>query len=97
MNRRFHPEFENDLISAARFYEKQRSGLGAEFLDETEKAVATVMQAPQRWPIRVAGVRRYLLPRFPYILRYRIDPAVETVDFLSIIHTARHPDTATER
>jgi plasmid stabilization system protein ParE len=97
MNRRFHPEFENDLISAARFYQKQRSGLGAEFLDAAEQAVAPVMQAPQRWPIRVAGVRRYLLSRFPYILRYRIDAATETVDFLSIIHTSRHPDTAKER
>ena len=50
MNRRFHPEFENDLISAARFYERQRSGLGAEFVDEAEQAVATVMGAPRQWP-----------------------------------------------
>jgi len=28
MNRWYHPEFENDLISAARYYEGQSVGLG---------------------------------------------------------------------
>jgi hypothetical protein len=37
MNRWFHPEFETDLIAAARFYETQRPGLGAEFLEEADR------------------------------------------------------------
>jgi len=97
MNRWYHPEFENDLIDAARYYQGQVPALGAEFLDEAERAVEEVMRAPERWPLRVGGIRRFLLSRFPYVIRYRITASGETVLFLSILHGARHPDTGHKR
>ena len=53
------------------------------------------MVAPHRWPERVAGIRRLQLERFPYLIRYRI--TADTVQFLSILHAARHPDTGAGR
>lgn len=97
MNRWFHPQFETELTDAALYYEQQRAGLGAEFLDTTERAIEAVVSAPHRWPIRIGGVRRYLVERFPYVIRYRITPTGETVQFLSLLHGARHPDTGHER
>ncbi len=97
MNRWFHPEFESDLIDAARYYQTQRPALGAEFLAEAEKAVEVVMTAPERWPSRVGGIRRLQLERFPYLIRYRISQAGSTVQFLSLLHGARHPDTGQGR
>lgn len=97
MTRWFHPEFETDLIDAARYYQGQRPALGAEFLDEAEQSVEDVMCAPELWPMRVGGVRRFLLPRFPYVIRYRISTNGDTVQFLSILHGARHPDTGRRR
>jgi toxin ParE1/3/4 len=95
MTRWFHPEFETDLIDAARYYQGQRPALGAEFLDEAEQAVEEIMRAPERWAVRVGGVRRFLLSRFPYIIRYRLSG--KAVQFLSILHGARHPDTSSRR
>lgn len=95
MNRWFHPEFENDLISAARYYEAQRMGLGREFIDATEAAIVTIADAPERWPERHAGMRRYQLERFPFLIRYRL--TADTLQFLSILHGARHPDTSRTR
>lgn len=95
MNRWFHPEFETDLIAAARFYETQRPRLGVEFLDEAESSVETIMSAPLRWPPRIGSVRRFLLPRFPYLIRYRVTD--DTVQFLSVLHGARHPETCRDR
>ncbi|MCX6955832.1 MAG: type II toxin-antitoxin system RelE/ParE family toxin [Verrucomicrobia bacterium] len=97
MNRWFHPQFETELTAAAVYYEEQRAGLGAEFLDATEQAIETVMSAPHRWPARIGGVRRHLVERFPYLVRYRVAPTGETVQFLSLLHGARHPDTGRER
>jgi len=98
MNRWFHPEFETDLIDAARYYQGQAPALGAEFLDEAEAALDEVLRAPERWPLRVGGIRRFLLPRFPYVIRYRITPRNgNTVQFLSILHGARSPDTGRKR
>ncbi|MCF3651605.1 type II toxin-antitoxin system RelE/ParE family toxin [Synoicihabitans lomoniglobus] len=95
MNRRFHPEFETDLISAARYYEAQRSNLGHEFLTTAETTVELIMAAPLRWPQRQAGIRRLQLERFPFVIRYRI--VADTVQFLSILHAARHPDAGNKR
>ncbi len=97
MNRWFHPEFETDLIDTARYYQTQRPALGAEFLDEADKAVEVVMSAPERCPSRVGGSRCLQLVRFPYLIRYRISKAGDMVLFLSILHGARHPDTGQER
>lgn len=95
MHRWFHPEFETDLIDAARYYRSQRPKLGGGFLEEAERAVEEVMRAPERWPVRLGGVRRYHVLHFPYIIRYRV--AGDTVQFLSILHGARHPNTGAKR
>ncbi|MEO6993441.1 MAG: type II toxin-antitoxin system RelE/ParE family toxin [Lacunisphaera sp.] len=79
MNRWFHPEFESDLIDAARYYQTQRPALGSEFLDEAEKAVEVIMGAPERWPSRISGIRRLQLERFSYLIRYRISQVGDTV------------------
>ena len=46
MKRWFHPAFEVGLIEAARYLEQQRSDFGRQFLDESEAAIETIMQAP---------------------------------------------------
>jgi len=97
MNRWFHPEFDTDLINAARYYQGQVPALGAKFLDEAERAVEEVMRAPKRWSPRVGSIRRFLLHRFPYVIRYRISAGGDTIQFLSILHGSRHPDTGHER
>ena len=95
MNRWYHPEFESDLISAARYYEQQSAGLGRDFIDEAEVTAEKIMAAPQRWPEHGGGIRRLKLDRFPFLVRYRI--TADTVQFLSILHGARHPDTGSDR
>jgi len=49
------------------------------------------MTAPSRWPERQGGIRRLQLDGFPYLIRYHIN--ADVVQFLSILHGARHPDT----
>lgn len=95
MNRWYHPAFETDLIAAARYLDSQQRGLGSEFLDAAEAAVETVMRSPHTWRVWRDGLRRFLIERFHYTIRYRIRNG--EVEFLSILHTSRHPDTGLER
>ncbi len=97
MKRWFHPEFESDLIAAARYLGEQRSGFDRLFLSETEQAIETIMQAPATWRTWHNDVRRFFLPRFRYAIRYRIDPSGDSVEFLSITHSLRHPLTDLDR
>lgn len=91
MSLAYDPHVEDDLASAASFYEGRSPGLGEDFLVEVRRAVDEILRAPERWA-RVEGspVRRYLLVRFPYAIYYRAEP--ERVLVLAVTHTRQHPD-----
>lgn len=84
-------EAESELVAAAQYYESLRPGLGAAFLDESEKAFEALRQFPSQWRVVQADVRRGLLPRFPYAFYYWEKIAGEEVEILSISHSKRHP------
>jgi hypothetical protein len=75
----YHPGAEAELIESARFYEQQIPSLGGQFLD-----------AAERWSIIEAGVRRYLMPRFPFAVYYRIWP--DHLRILAFKHHSHDPD-----
>jgi hypothetical protein len=61
----YHPDAESELIEAARYYEIRVATLGIQFLNEADRAVTIMLEAPQRWRIIEQGVRIYSMPRFP--------------------------------
>ena len=86
----YHQAAEAELIRAVRFYETRVSGLGMEFLAEFDHCVEVIVEAPQRWRVVSADLRRYLMPRFPYGLYYRIEG--DEVRLLVVKHHSQHPD-----
>lgn len=97
MKRWYHPAFETESIEAARYLEQQRRDYGRQFLDEAEAAVELIMLNPITWRPWFHEVRRYLLPRFRYTIRYRIRVDEDLVEFLSIVHASRHPNAGLDR
>ena len=85
---RIHDEAALDLRLAARWYNRRRGGLGAEFVLAIDAAIAKIVEAPRRWP-PFAGARRYILRRFPYNVIYRVDE--ERIHILAIAHHSRKP------
>ena len=86
----YHPDAEAELIEAAQFYERRVSTLGAQFLDAVDQAVRTIIDAPERWRVIDAEVRRYLMPRFPYAIYYSVTTG--HIRILALKHHRRHPD-----
>jgi toxin ParE1/3/4 len=85
-----HPDAEEELIEAARYYEQEVPTLGVQFLDAVDRAVAVILSEPERWRLIEADVRRYLMPRFPFAIYYRVLP--DHVRILAFKHHSRHPD-----
>ncbi|HET6424663.1 MAG TPA: type II toxin-antitoxin system RelE/ParE family toxin [Planctomycetaceae bacterium] len=86
----YHPHAEAELIESAQYYEQQLNGLGADFLETIDAAILTIEDAPTRWAIVESNVRRYILPRFPFAIYYRVLP--DALRILAIKHHSRHPD-----
>lgn len=80
-----------ELAAAVRWYEAQRQGLGAEFLDavlETLNKVAERPRAGTALPGEM-NIRRMLVDRFPYQVVYRFD--AERVRVIAVAHLRRRP------
>jgi plasmid stabilization system protein ParE len=79
-----------DLPRAARFYEEETAGLGANFLVEAGRPFALLEENPEIGAPLPRGARKLLLHRFPYLVIYRTE--AERVLVLAVGHQRRHPD-----
>ena len=88
-------EAEDDLMSAASFYEAQRRGLALRFIAAVERVVAFAVEQPLTGAPLGGAIRRHLVPGFPYSVIYDVDR--ERVRVLAIAHHRRHQDFWTDR
>lgn len=92
---RTKPEASDELNEATLWYDRQRVGLGSEFLDAVDVALAHIARWPQAG-LRVPDVsaelpvRRVPLRRFPYHVVYLEMP--EQIRILAIAHDHRLPE-----
>jgi plasmid stabilization system protein ParE len=86
----YHPDAEDELLDAVRFYEKRVAGLGDRFLRAFDAAISRIQATPDRWATVEGDIRRYLMQRFPYAIYYRHD--ADCLRILVVKHHSRHPD-----
>lgn len=82
---RLHAEV--DLKEAIQWYERQRPGLGADFLEEIDRAMDRLAGEPERYPLYYRGFRRMLTKRFPYRIFYRLEG--DEIIVFRILHQKR--------
>jgi plasmid stabilization system protein ParE len=90
---RLSAEADDEVVDAAAWYHDQRPGLELEFLAELESALDVISRRPASFPKlmmpEIQGVRRALLPRFPFAL---IFAELEThIRVVAVAHTKRQP------
>ena len=86
---RVRPEAEADAFAAALWYEAERLGLGAEFLEATRTGFRRIEEAPLQFPVVFRDIRRAILHRFPFGVFFTLENEVPTV--VAIVHLHRHP------
>jgi plasmid stabilization system protein ParE len=85
----FHPDAQNEFISAAQFYERQTEGLGLDFIATVQNAYERLPQFPASGAPFGRRLRRLLVPKFPYGLLYRVEP--ERIYVIAVMHLHRRP------
>jgi plasmid stabilization system protein ParE len=95
LNRRisFHDAARDELREAARWYEREREGLGEEFLLAVQTAIERAargelpgLAAPETSP---PGTRRIFLQRFPYAVHFGMSQSEMFV--WAVAHQRRRP------
>jgi len=90
MNCRFLSPALVELRKAAAFYEERVVGLGADFLDEVDRAIERILRFPEAWGKLGGEYRRCALRRFPYLIIYSLMPD-ESVLIVAVFHQSREP------
>jgi plasmid stabilization system protein ParE len=85
-----HRLAERELNRAAQRYQAESPGLGTQFLDELQLCIRSVLIFPLAGTEIAPGVRRRLLPRFPFGVLYSIRP--DTIRVLAVMHLKRDPE-----
>ena len=88
---RIRPQAEAETAAAAEWYEARRQGLGAEFVDVVDAALAEIERSPRKHPLWRAGYpyRRRSLRRFPYTIFYRIES--DDIVVVAVANSRRRP------
>lgn len=84
------PTSKRDLVKVFDFYQRERKGLGYEFLEDVQLAVRQMQLLPQSAPEIDPGIRRQLCQRFRYGVLYRVTS--EQIEVLAVGHLKRHPN-----
>ena len=92
---RLHPDAEAELRAAFLWYLERSQIVAEAFQMEMGHAIQVVSEAPMRWPRLTEAERRYVFPRFPFSLIYRVKP--ELVEIIAIAHQKRRPKYWSER
>jgi plasmid stabilization system protein ParE len=85
----FHPDAQNEFISAAHFYEGQTEGLGLDFIATVQRAYERLREFPRSGAQFGRRLRRLLVPKFPYGLLYRVEP--NRIYIIAVMHLHRRP------
>ena len=85
----FHPEAVRELRAAFLWYFDRNPVVAQSFQAETEHAIEVVLENPRRWSKWGKSERKYVFPRFPFNLIYRVNLGV--VEVIAVAHQKRKP------
>jgi hypothetical protein len=80
---RFHFEAEQELLEHEAWY-RQRSEVAAQ-----GSCLNSSTLSPERWPVGRRGEHRYVFPRYPFTLLYRI--GANEIFVTAVAHQSRRP------
>ena len=83
------PDAELDIEEAYVWYEKQREGLGVDFLLCVEEGLSKIEHNTEMYPVMHKNVRRLLIRRFPYGIFYFTES--NKIVVLAVFHAHRDP------
>lgn len=83
------PAATEEAAQARAWYAERSPSAATSFVAEVDGAIASILEAPERWPAYLHGTRRLLLRRFPFSVVYRVVGA--EVQIVAFAHGRRRP------
>jgi hypothetical protein len=85
----FHAGAEREYLTALAWYKERSPTAAVGFEDAFGRAIRAIREAPDRWPIYLAGCRRYVIHQFPFLIVYSAFPS--HIVILAVAHGHQRP------
>ncbi|MGB6063304.1 MAG: type II toxin-antitoxin system RelE/ParE family toxin [Desulfomonilaceae bacterium] len=89
------PAARAEFDEAFDWYERQRPGLGVDFVAHVQAVFDEITARPEMYAAVLEDIRRATVRRFPYSVFYRIEP--QQVVVVAVFHSRRDPTIWRER
>ena len=86
-----------DVRDAIIWFDAQLKGLGKRFVVDMKNTLLDVASNPNAFAIRRLNLRLANFHVFPFAAHFFINESDDTVFVIAILHTKRHPGTASNR
>ncbi|HEX7185940.1 MAG TPA: type II toxin-antitoxin system RelE/ParE family toxin [Thermoanaerobaculia bacterium] len=86
----FEEDAKAELRQSAKYYDRQKPGLGSEFTVEISTVLDYIGRHPFASPSVRGGFRRTRVKRFPFDVIYAVEE--ERIVVVAVMHHRRHPD-----
>lgn len=93
MKYEFHPAALQEYAEAVQFF--AQCDKHQDFIDTIETSIFRIIVAPERWPLVEGQIRRYLTPKFSYVILYRVYS--DRIVIAAIMSCRRDPDYGKDR
>lgn len=91
MRVRHSPKSQRDIQEIGRYLRAHNPAAALKVRGEIQDALLLIARRPGAGSPVGRGLRRFALPRLPYVIVYRIDEQAEEVQVATIRHTSRQP------
>lgn len=81
----------SDIEEAARWYDRQRKGLGSKFLNSLRSGQRMIRKNPFAFALKYDEVRCIPVSRFPFPVHYKIYPGEKKIIVFAVFHTSMDP------
>ena len=85
----FDPDAREEFIDAVRYYEDCQKGLGLRFHLTVQSSIKKISENPLMFRVLKTPFRAFLLPEFPYMIIYSIEP--DHIRIIALAHCKRKP------
>ena len=93
----FHPEAQNEFLSTIKYYNQKAAGLGDQFYDEVQTALALLRSFPEIGSPFQKSIRKFPLNRFSFALVYKYEEKNNYLEIYAVMHQGRKPNYWTSR
>jgi hypothetical protein len=82
----------NELQESIDYYNRKQHKLGDRFLKEVKKRVRELSSDFHLYEVKYDAIRCIAVPKFPFLIHYRIDETLEMVFVEAITHMSMDPE-----